>query len=165
MADARVRTATALELDAIVGLDASVFGTELGQTPYPGAALRRFLDLFPELMIVAPGIDGVPIGYASGGIGTNHAKAWLLNLAVTPTHRRHGVGRALSWELIARVAKMGATSCGLTVDPSNGGAIGLYEDLGFAVVKEEADYFGAGKSRLLMEASLTAPSWGNNRGA
>ena len=73
--------------------------------------------------------SGVLVGYL---VISRYVDAWhVMNVAVTPSHRRRGVARALLerlFELTAGDERRGYT---LEVRVSNEGAIKLYETLGF----------------------------------
>ncbi|MEQ1575705.1 MAG: GNAT family N-acetyltransferase [Vicinamibacterales bacterium] len=55
----------------------------------------------------------------------------LARLIVAREQRRRGYGRALVGALVEEARAAGHESVSLNVDPSNGGAIALYESLGF----------------------------------
>ena len=61
-----------------------------------------------------------------------------LSLAVVPSRRRGGVGKALLTALLDKARKAGYGSLSLSVDRSNP-AIGLYERFGFRQVAEAGD--------------------------
>ena len=63
------------------------------------------------------------------------ATAPELGLAVSPAHRRQGIGRALMNALIGRARVEGYPALSLSVDPSNPSR-SLYESLGFQKVGE-----------------------------
>lgn len=67
----------------------------------------------------------------------------ILNVAVHPEARRHGVGKALleDCELMARANA--SSSISLEVRRSNEGARALYQDLGFRVIGERPRYYAA----------------------
>ena len=58
---------------------------------------------------------------------------WLETLAVRPRWRRRGLGEALMRAAILELHTRGFRSVGLGVDGANGGAVRLYERLGFRV--------------------------------
>jgi len=55
----------------------------------------------------------------------------LTSVFVHPAHRRHGIARTLVERLLARAEDGGLRSVRLEVVAGNGGAVGLYESLGF----------------------------------
>jgi ribosomal protein S18 acetylase RimI-like enzyme len=62
-----------------------------------------------------------------------------LAIAVVPNARGKGVGTALLSALLERARADGYPAISLSVDPSNAGAIELYERYGFARVGEDDD--------------------------
>ena len=55
----------------------------------------------------------------------------LAKMAVTPTERRHGIGRKLIAAAIAKAERIGATRLYLETNHTLTGAIALYESMGF----------------------------------
>lgn len=73
--------------------------------------------------------------------------------------RRHGLGRELMLEVLARLRDSGIELVRLTVEPANRAAILLYRSLGFSPEQPDAglrrNYFGPGHDRLIMRLELT----------
>ena len=67
----------------------------------------------------------------------------LLNIAVSPTAQRQGVGDKLLQSLLSQAYRRGAKTIFLEVRLSNQAAIGLYEALGFGEVGQRDDYYPA----------------------
>jgi ribosomal-protein-alanine N-acetyltransferase len=65
----------------------------------------------------------------------------ILNLAVKPQHRRHGVGRALAKALLELFAREAVLQVFLEVRESNAEAIALYQGLGFREVERREGYY------------------------
>jgi ribosomal protein S18 acetylase RimI-like enzyme len=59
------------------------------------------------------------------------ARAQLVSVWTAPTHRRLGVGRKLTQEVLAWAQSRGIGELSLKVTEINAAAIGLYEQLGF----------------------------------
>jgi len=77
----------------------------------------------------AEGEEGALVGYL---IVSRYVDAWhVMNVAVDPAHRRHGIGGRLLTELFARTGEDGHRGYTLEVRVSNDEAIRLYEKLGF----------------------------------
>jgi GNAT superfamily N-acetyltransferase len=55
----------------------------------------------------------------------------LAKMAVAPAERRHGIGRRLIAAAIAKAERLGATRLYLETNHTLGGAIALYESMGF----------------------------------
>jgi ribosomal-protein-alanine N-acetyltransferase len=75
------------------------------------------------------GEDGRLCGYL---IVSRYVDAWhVMNVAVSPDHRRHGIAQTLLSHLFELTADDGRRGYTLEVRVSNEGAIALYERLGF----------------------------------
>jgi ribosomal-protein-alanine N-acetyltransferase len=82
---------------------------------------------------------GEPVGLALWRIVA--AEAELLTIAVSPEHRRQGVGRFLLTELLAASASRGAGRMVLEVAVDNQPAIALYRAFGFAPCGRRSGYY------------------------
>ena len=65
----------------------------------------------------------------------------ILNLAVSPEHRRRGIGRLILDEMLKGAASSGAKTAYLEVRESNKAASALYESEGFTVVGRRKNYY------------------------
>lgn len=83
--------------------------------------------------------NGSVIGY--GGIWLVVDEAHVTNVAVSPEHRRQGIGRRLMIELLERAKTAGMTCSTLEVRVSNEPAIKLYEDLGYLRTSLRRNYY------------------------
>ena len=121
---------------------------------YPIFFFRQAFDLWPELFWVAS--DGSQLkAYLVAAPSADNAKALsLLSLAVSPLSQGQGVGKALLKQFLQSLPC--DHSVWLTVDPSNQAAIKLYQQFDFHVVREEANYYGEGYHRLVMQREATA---------
>jgi ribosomal-protein-alanine N-acetyltransferase len=77
-------------------------------------------------------------------------EAELYNIAVAPTSRRCGVGRALISRVISESAKRDIRRIVLEVRKSNAGARALYKSCGFAVCGERRDYYDDPKENAIL---------------
>ena len=68
-------------------------------------------------------------------------EAQLLNLTVSGTVRRQGLGRELLRRFLRRARELGAEQCFLEVRESNAAALGLYHAEGFAAVARRVGYY------------------------
>lgn len=82
---------------------------------------------------------GTVIGYI--GSQTVLGEADMMNLAVSPEHRRKGIGEALTAALAAELKRKGVHCLTLEVRASNAAAIALYEKLGFQAVGRRRRYY------------------------
>jgi ribosomal-protein-alanine N-acetyltransferase len=85
---------------------------------------RRFSDT-----LVAAGAEDEVLGYSV--CWTIAGESHLLNIAVLPSRRGEGIGRALLTECIRRAARAGASRIFLEVRAGNGAAQRLYRSMGF----------------------------------
>lgn len=92
--------------------------------------------------------DGEVLGYI--GSQTVLGEADMMNVAVSPDHRRKGVGRALIQRLIDDLKSQGSHILMLEVRVSNTPAITLYEDLGFVQVGRRPNYYRNPKEDALI---------------
>jgi len=85
-------------------------------------------------------------------------EAEVLTIAVAPSHRRRGVGRALLEEAMRRLYRDRVAHLFLEVDAGNEAALALYRRLKFAKVGERRGYYAHGSvpgaTALVMRADL-----------
>lgn len=144
-----LRSAGSKDLPDLHLLDAAIFGPT-GEEPYPLPVLRQFLDLFPDLFLVAEDPAGSLVGYAVGATSSTPRSAWILSVGVCPGSEGLGIGRRLCEELIIRLGALGARDIHLSVIPHHKRPIRLYEELGFEYSDLVRDFFGPGEDRVLM---------------
>jgi ribosomal-protein-alanine N-acetyltransferase len=84
-------------------------------------------------------IEGVIAGYV--GSQTVLDAADMMNLAVSPGHRRKGIGQALVNALVEHLRQNKVIALLLEVRVSNAPAIALYESLGFEQVGRRPKYY------------------------
>ena len=110
--------------------------------------------------------EGRLLGFAVGkviGFGSSGSKGVgeLESVAVDPAARRGGVGRALCEAVIGWCKGQRAEEMELEVRAGSGGAIGLYQGLGFVVVGRRNGYYREPvEDALLMKLELA----GGDRG-
>ena len=68
----------------------------------------------------------------------------LMNLAVTPAHRRQGLAKLLMDDVFAEARAFGAPDVWLEVAVNNDEARGLYEEYGFVLVRVRRNYYQPG---------------------
>ena len=91
-----------------------------------------------SLWLVA--LDGEKLaGYVGSQTVCNETD--MMNVAVSPEHRRQGIAEALVTDLVEKLRKIESHSLTLEVRASNDPAIGLYEKLGFAQVGRRKNYY------------------------
>ena len=96
--------------------------------------------------------DGFILARAAAG------EAEILTLAVSPTARRCGLGRALVTEAASHAQQSGANAMFLEVAVSNAGARALYERLGFKEAGRRKGYYArpgmAPEDALILRSNL-----------
>lgn len=124
------------------------------QVPRPWTAdeFRDFLKSANTYLITCP--DGFLLGRLGG------PEAEILTLAVAPSGRRKGVGRALVDEFLAVAGEHGGEQMFLEVASDNLAAIALYRSAGFRQSGLRKDYYrsphGRKISALVMQRGLGA---------
>jgi ribosomal-protein-alanine N-acetyltransferase len=81
-------------------------------------------------------------------------EAEILTLAVDPSHRRNGLGRALLAAAIASLREAGAKRLFLEVDEANAPARGLYQSLGAVAVGRRPRYYEHGADADIFSLAL-----------
>ena len=82
------------------------------------------------LLFVAADADTV---FGTAMAGYDGHRGWLYTVAVSPEHRRRGVGTALVHHAVAALRAMGCTKVNLQVRATNAAVVEFYESLGFEV--------------------------------
>ncbi len=97
----------------------------------PTARIQRAIieKIEPTKWLVGWRVDGQLVARALGVL----EEGWLgiFNVAVEPTHRRHGIGRALMNSMLRQAQLTGAQGAYLQVVADNAAAVNLYTGLGF----------------------------------
>lgn len=92
--------------------------------------IARKLRVNPEWFLVGE-LDGrIVAGVMAGYEGH---RGWINYLAVAPTHRRAGLGRAMMTEAERLLRAAGCPKINLQVRTENTGVIEFYQQIGFAV--------------------------------
>ena len=107
----------------------------------------------PFLVAVADGGDvaGYAIAHAAADEGE------ILNLGVSPAHRRCGVGSQLVRAMIAALAARGVRAVYLEVRESNVAARELYDRLGFREMGRRSRYYRRPvEDAILLRAAISA---------
>jgi ribosomal protein S18 acetylase RimI-like enzyme len=113
---------------------------------------------------------GGPLGFLIGYLSQDRpAEAVLHLVAVHPSHRRRGIGRALVESFLADVAGSGAGTVTALAWPGEPGAIAFFRALGFQAddgpgsrnlygTPAFADYEGRGEDRIVFGRLLDRPA-------
>ncbi len=141
----KLRTVETEDLDQVVSIEESSF-----PDPYPSALFWWFRFRARDGFIVA--FEDEVLGYAISEIHQN--KGHIVSMAVSPEHRREGVGTALLQESLKRLA----SSTGevyLEVRTTNKAALRLYEKFSFTKTGETRHrYYPDGEDAILMRRVL-----------
>ncbi len=90
-------------------------------------------------------LDGVIVGY--GILSIAAGEAHILNLCVDPFRQGRGIGKRLLKKLLGLARRGGAARIFLEVRASNGIALKMYQDLGFAGIGRRKRYYPAPDNR------------------
>jgi ribosomal-protein-alanine N-acetyltransferase len=115
-------------------------------------AIGLLLDLPGHFGLIADGA-GEPLGFALGRVAAGEAE--VLTLAVRPSARRAGLGRALMAALIAEAARRGAEVLFLEVSEANLAARALYAALGAHEAGRRRRYYQDGSDALVLRIDIT----------
>jgi ribosomal-protein-alanine N-acetyltransferase len=112
------------DLDGVMAIEEVSFPTPWSREMFSEDFARRFSDT-----LVAAGTQDEVLGYSV--CWTIAGESHLLNIAVLPSRRGEGIGRALLTECLRRAARAGASRIFLEVRAGNGAAQRLYRSMGF----------------------------------
>ncbi len=96
----------------------------------PETDIRRKLAVQRELFLVAE-LDGELVGTAMGGYDGH--RGWVYYVAVSPQHRRQGIGTALMRGVESRLARLGCPKLNLQVRADNHQVVAFYQKLGYEI--------------------------------
>ncbi|HEU0015955.1 MAG TPA: GNAT family acetyltransferase [Longimicrobium sp.] len=91
--------------------------------------LRKLVARNPGLFLVAE-VDAELVGTVIGA--WDGRRGWIYHLAVSPAHRRRGIGSKLMMEVERRLREAGATKINLLIEPGNATIAAWYRALGYA---------------------------------
>ncbi len=128
--DFPIRPATEADLPAIVGIEQAVFSD-----PWSLEAFRRSLGGVVTVSVSDEAVVGYLVAHHASDFGE------ILNVAVHPDQRRHGIGWALVEDVLWRFAGEGVGLVFLEVRESNTAAQRLYQRMGFESVGKRSGYY------------------------
>jgi ribosomal protein S18 acetylase RimI-like enzyme len=96
----------------------------------PATSIRKKLAVERDLFFVAALEDEV-VGTVMGGYDGH--RGWVYSVAVSPGHRRQGIGAALIRRLEESFRERGCLKVNLQVRDTNTGVVPFYEKLGYRV--------------------------------
>ena len=147
------RPMAAADAEAAAALDSACFA---GASHEPWSA-QLFLDELAEGLPAARSWwvahdNGELIGLAGGMVVDGDVQ--ILDVAVSPEHRRRGIARKLLAHVSYDAQMLGCTTASLEVEAENESAIALYAALGFKPAGLRKNYYGPGAHAQVMSAEL-----------
>lgn len=136
MADLELQPASDLSDEELAALFTASYQGYLVPFAVDAAAVRSLTetcDLDRAASVIAVR-GGERVGLAN--LGLRGSDAWVGGVGVVPAERRRGTGRRLMQALHENARSRGVERVWLEVIVENGGAIALYEQLGYAHVRE-----------------------------
>jgi ribosomal-protein-alanine N-acetyltransferase len=157
-----IRRMHAEDLEQVMEIERAAF-----KHPWSPELFRRELehDWSTILVAVEPGALSVPAKAAAQGrlvafliFWLVHDEVHILNVAVSPEHRRKGVARALMAEAERRAQAASAALLTLEVRRSNQAALDLYREFDFRAVGVRPNYYAdEGEDAIVMVKELHPP--------
>lgn len=129
-----IKSASVSDAEAIAAAESSVFSD-----PWSESGIAHFSSCESAFVICAKDENDALGGYAIGSFAAGEGE--LLRIAVLPTHRRIGLGRAILNEFLKQMTDRKVTTVFLEVRASNCGAIELYESTGFEKYTVRRNYY------------------------
>ncbi len=146
-----LRFACSEDAPALHALHAAAF-----DQPWPAAEIERLMRIMGGFCVVAEG--EAPQGFVLARTVADEGE--ILTLAVAPTFRRQGIGRALVEAAAAEASRRGCSKLFLEVADDNPGAIALYEAADFQAAGLRRAYYarrGArGADALVLRRTLNS---------
>lgn len=145
----RIRDANFQDLPRIMEIEQLAFST-----PWSADSFKRELILpFSRILVATNGTpDSAPIGFLCRWLIADECH--VLNVAVHPRERRHGVGEMLMCEAIGEAKAKRIRFVTLEVRRSNVAARSLYRKLSFSEQRLRGNYYGPGEDAIVMELDL-----------
>jgi ribosomal-protein-alanine acetyltransferase len=155
----QLRRATADDLDAIMLLETSLFGTDAWSSAMMRAEL---VDKHSYYLVAFPPAHPEQLdGYAGLRAPLRQPQADIQTIGVAEGARRQGLGRVLMLRLIDEARDRGATEIFLEVRADNPGAQSLYDSLGFERIAVRAKYYQPdGVDAIIMRLGIPTPQVG-----
>jgi ribosomal-protein-alanine N-acetyltransferase len=122
------------DVDAVTALERAVFGD-----PWSKRSFQEILALDHVRGFVLADKEEVLLGYAFCSAVADEGE--ILNMAVAPEHRRHGLGKRLLAACLAWLREQGAAKVYLEVRRSNEAAIAMYVEAGFGTLGVRPNYY------------------------
>src|SRR5581483_2619320 len=98
----------------------------------PGLVIDKKLQVDDQLFFVAVADDAV-VGTSRAGYDGH--RGWIYSVAVSPAHRRRGIGRELVSHAERALISQGCVKINLQILEENGSVSAFYASLGYAIEK------------------------------
>jgi len=138
------------DLRQVLAIERSSF-----DNPWSSALFLQELRIpFSRILVVRPtvGADEPVVGYLCRWFVADEIH--VLNIAVHPAHRGHGIGALLLGEALREAKRGRADAVTLEVRRSNEAARRLYASFEFEEVGVRRNYYGRGEDALIMRRAL-----------
>lgn len=139
----RIRPATLEDVPLISKIEEQCF-----PNPWQESAFVEEIEKNEMAFYFVAELSGETVGYI--GYWWVLDEAHITNVAVSPSHRKNGIARALISALIKDALEKGIVECTLEVRVNNAGAIRLYSSLGFEGVGVRKGYYLDSKEDALI---------------
>ncbi len=149
-AGVKIRAMNPMDLIAVHALEREIYSYE---DPWSLAQFKEELAAKDRYYLVAE-INQEIVGYA--GVMLAGEVTDILTLTTAVDHRRKGIGREFLKRLLDWSRNKKVEAIMLEVRVGNNEAQPLYENFGFRVISERTDYYGPGKTALVMRKELTS---------
>ncbi|MFM1995096.1 MAG: hypothetical protein RLZZ610_613 [Actinomycetota bacterium] len=147
----QLKIATEADLEAIMQLEKACFGNDAWARP----TMRSEL-VAPHTHYLAAWIGEELVGYAGLSKVTKATSADIQTIAVSPSQRRTGIGKALMQALIQKASELSAEEIYLEVREDRPAPQQLYRSLGFEQIDRRENYYRPdGVAAIVMRLTLT----------
>jgi ribosomal-protein-alanine N-acetyltransferase len=152
----QLRRAMAADLEPIMAIESSVFANDAWSAAVMKAELHDKHGFY--VVAVTTRQPETISAYAGLRAPRGEPQADIQTIAVTPSARRHGLGRVLMTHLISEARDRGAKEIFLEVRADNPSAQALYDSLAFETLAIRPNYYQPdGVDALVMRHIITAP--------
>jgi N6-L-threonylcarbamoyladenine synthase len=146
----QIRIATEEDLQIIMQIEKSCFGSDAWSKP----TMRSELVAQHTFYLLAHD-DSEVFGYAGLSKVASASTADIQTIAVSESHRGHGIGKELMLKLISEASNRGAEEIWLEVREDNPIPQALYETLGFKKIDRRENYYQPdGVAAIVMKLDL-----------
>lgn len=124
--------------------------------PWSERSFRNELD-HPQGRFVVARMGDEIVGFAAVWLVVDEAH--VINVAVSPEHRRKGIGLGMMAHVLGEAQREGMACATLEVRASNESAIQLYEKLGFERVSVRRGYYPDNREDAVVMWLYHLPQW------